>query len=90
MELAFLTLLLKDGANCVSRSVTINDEGIFKSWLAKDRGCANRVNKSLESGLVLIFPMEMTTFRAVGDKSIERRREHTEIANVHSIEIEEA
>ena len=37
MELAFLTPLLKDGANRISGGVTINDEGILEMRLTKDQ-----------------------------------------------------
>ena len=43
MELAFFTLLLKDGADRVSGGVAINDEWFFKTRLSKDRGCADSI-----------------------------------------------
>ena len=44
MELAFLTLLLKDGADSVCGGVAINDEGVVEMWLTKDQGHANGVD----------------------------------------------
>ena len=48
MELAFLTPLLKDSANCVGRGVAINNERIFKAGLAKDWGRADGVDEGLK------------------------------------------
>ena len=89
MELAFLTLLLKDGADSVSGGVAINNKRIFESGLTKDRGRANSVHKGLKGGFVFVFPMEFATFGAKRDKCIERGGQSAEIPNVHAIEVEE-
>ena len=89
MELAFLTPLLKDGADCVGGGVTIDDEGIFEARLMKDWGGANSVDKGLEGGLMFVVPMEAAALRTVGNQHIEWGREHAEILNVHAVEIEE-
>ena len=90
MELAFLTLLLKDGADRVSGCVAINNKGVFKARLTKDGSSAYSINKSLEGGFVLVFPMKLATFGTKGDECVKRGGEHTEVPNIHAIEIEEA
>ena len=89
MELAFLTPLLKDGADSIGRGIAIDDKGVFKLWLMKDRGHTNSIDKGLEGGLVLIFPVKATSFCAMGHQSIKWCGKHTEVINVHSVEIEE-
>ena len=89
MELAFLTLLLKDGADSVSGGVAIDNEGIFEAGLAEDRGRTNSINKRLKGRFVFIFPVEFATLSAKRDKCIERGSEGAKIPNVHAIEIEE-
>ena len=89
MELAFLTLLLKDGADRVSRGIAINNKGVFETGLVKDRGGAHGVDEGLEGRFVFIFPVKFATFSAESYKGVERSREHTEVPNVHAIEIEE-
>ena len=70
MELAFLTLLLKDGADSVSGGVAIYNERVFEAGLAKDGGRADGVNKGLEGGFVFILPVEATALRAKRDKGV--------------------
>ena len=90
MELAFLTPLLKDSADSVSGGVAIYDERVLKTWLTKNGGRTDGVDKGLEGGFVLVFPMKMTTFRIVSDQSVEWCGEHTEIADIHVVEIKES
>ena len=89
MELAFLTPLLKDGTQSVSGGIAINNEGFFKMGLSEDGGGANGVNESVKRGFVLVIPMESASLSTMGDKCIEWGGEHTEIADVHAIEVEE-
>ena len=88
MELAFLTPLLKDGAQSVSGGVAINNEGFIETGLSKNRGGANGVDKSVKRSFVLVIPVVSATFGAVGDECIKWDGEHTKIANVHAVEIE--
>ena len=64
MELAFLTLLLKDGADSVSGGVAIDDEGLIETGLTENRSRANGVDEHLEGGLVFTFPVEFAALRA--------------------------
>ena len=59
MELAFLTLLLKDGADRVGRGVAINDEGIFKTGLTKDGSGAYGIDKGLKGRFVFMLPVTL-------------------------------
>ena len=90
MELAFLTPLLKDSTDSISGGVTIDDEGVLETQLMKNRGHTDSIDKGLEGRFMLIFPMEMAPFCAVGDQSIERCGEQTEVVNVHAVEIKES
>ena len=90
MELAFLTPLLKNGAESISGGVTIDDKRFLKAWLSEDGGGADCVNKSVERGFVLIIPVKSAAFCAVGHKHVEQGGEHAEVADVHSVEIEKA
>ena len=90
MELAFLTLLLKNGAKSVSGGVAINNEGFLKTRLSENRGGANGVNQGLKGGFVLIFPVEFATFSAKCDECVERGGQEAEIPDIHVVEIEEA
>ena len=62
MELAFLTPLLKDGANRISRGVAINNEGVLKTWLSKNGCCADGVDKGLKGRFVFMIPMCYDSF----------------------------
>ena len=90
MELAFLTLLLKDGAQSIGGGIAINNEGVLKTWLSENGGGADCVDEGIECCLVLIFPVEFAAFSAVSDKRVKWSSQHAEVADVHSIEIEEA
>ena len=89
MELAFLTLLLKDGADSVSGGVAINNERVLESGLAKDRGRANGIHKGLKGGFVFVFPMKFATFGTERDECVEGSGQSAEISNVHAVEVEE-
>jgi hypothetical protein len=88
MELAFLTPLLKDGAKSVSGGVAINNEGLFKMWLSKNRSGANGVDESVKHGFMFVIPVESAAFSAVGYECIERGGEHAKVANIHPVEVE--
>ena len=90
MELAFLTLLLKDGANCVGRGVAINDEGVLEAGLAKDRGCTHGIDESLEGSFVFVFPIKFAALGTESYEGIKGSGEHAEVSNVHAVKIEEA
>jgi hypothetical protein len=89
VELAFLTLLLKDGANRVSGGVAINNKRVLETRLAKNGSGANGVDECLEGSFVFVFPVKFAAFRAESHESIEGGGQHTEISNVHAIKIEE-
>jgi hypothetical protein len=89
MELAFLTLLLKDGAQSISGGVAIDNEGFLKTGLPENWGGTNGVNKSVKRGFVFVVPMESAAFSAVGDECIKWGGEHAEIADIHAVEVEE-
>ena len=89
MELAFFTLLLKDGADSVSGGVAVNNKRIFESGLSKDGGRAHGIHKGLKSGFVFVFPMKLATFGTKRDKCVERGGQSAEISNVHAVEVEE-
>ena len=89
MELAFLTLLLKNGAKSVSGGVAIDYEGVLKTRLAKNRGRANGVDEGLEGGFVFVFPMKFAAFSTESYQGIERSGEHAEVPDVHAVEVEE-
>ena len=59
-------------------------------WLLEDRGSTHHINKSVKRGLVFIIPVKFAAFRSVGNKCIKWGGEHTEVANVHSVEVEKA
>ena len=90
MELAFLTLLLKDGAYSVCGGVAINHEWVLETWLAKDQGGANGVDKGLKCGFMFVLPVEFTTLGAKRDKRIERGCEEAEVSNVHAVKVEKS
>jgi hypothetical protein len=48
VELAFLTLLLKDGANSVSGSVAIHREWVLETGLTEDWSRTDGVDERLE------------------------------------------
>ena len=89
MELAFLTPLLKDSANGISRGVTINNKGVIEMGLAENWGCADSIDQGLKSRFVFIIPVKMTTFHAVSHKGVEWGSERTEITNIHAVKVEE-
>ena len=89
MELAFLTLLLKDGADSVSGGVAINDKGVLETGLSKDRGGTYGINECLEGRFMFIFPTEFATLGAECDEGIERGGQKTKVPDVHAIKIEE-
>ena len=90
MELAFLTPLLKNGAESIGRGVAINDKGFLKAWLSEDGGGANRIDEGVERGFMFIVPVELATLGAVGNERVKRGGEHAEITNVHLVEVEKA
>ena len=89
MELAFLTLLLKDGADGVSGGVTINNKRVVEARLPKDGGRANGVDECLEGRFVFVIPMKFATFSTERDKCVERGGEKAEVSDVHAVKIEE-
>ena len=89
MELAFLTPLLKDGANCVNRGVAINNEGLFKMRLSEYWGCADSIHQGLKSGFVFRVPMETTSLGTMCNEGVKWCSEHTKVQNVHAVEVEE-
>ena len=90
MELAFLTLLSKDGAKSVSRGVAIDNEGFIKTGLTKDRGGTDGVDESIERRFMFVIPVKSAPFCAVSDEGIQRGSEHAEIADIHVVEVEKA
>ena len=90
MELAFLTLLLKNSTDSICGGVAINDEWVVKTWLMKDQGHANGINKVLKGRLVFLLPVEFTAFSTICNERIEGSGQKTEISNVHAVEVEEA
>jgi hypothetical protein len=90
VELAFLTLLLKNGADSVSGGVAIDNKWVFKTGLTKDWSRANGVHECLEGRLVFGFPVKTTPFHAEGDESVQRSSEHAKVPDIHPIEVEEA
>ena len=72
MELAFLTLLLKDGANSVGGGVAIENKWVLETRLAEDWSRTDGIYECLEGGLVFILPVEAATFRTEGDKGVQR------------------
>ena len=86
MELAFLTLLLKDGAESISGGI----EQVIETWLTKDGGGANGIDKGIKCGFVFICPMEFAPLCAMGHKCIEWGSKHAEIVDIHAIEVEKA
>ena len=90
MELAFLTLLLKDGADSIHGGVAINHKWVLKTGLSKDGGHANGVDKCLERGLVFVFPVKFATFSAESDKRVKGGGQEAEVSNVHAVKIEES
>jgi hypothetical protein len=90
MELAFLTPLLKNGAESVSGGIAINDKGFLKAWLAKDGGGANRIDEGVKHGSMFIVPVELATLSAMGHERVKRGGEHAKTVDIHSVEIEKA
>jgi hypothetical protein len=90
VELAFLTLLLKDGADRVGRGVAINNKWVFESGLTKDGSRTYGVHESLKGRLVFVIPVEFAALSAKSHEGVEGCSEHTEVLNVHAIEVEEA
>ena len=90
MELAFLTPLLKDGANCISGGVAINNKRVVEAGLTKDWGRANSIDEGLEGRFMFVFPMKAAPFCAVSDESIEWSGQHAEVADIHVIKVEKA
>ena len=72
MELAFFTLLLKDGANSVGGGVAINNKRVFKAGLTKNWSRTNGIDECVEGRFVFEVPVKATAFRAERDKSVER------------------
>jgi hypothetical protein len=72
VELAFLTLLLKDGADSISRGVAVDHKGVVETRLVEDGGRANGIDKGLKSGFVFVFPMESTPLGTKCDKRVKR------------------
>ena len=54
MKLAFLTPLLKDGAQSVSRGVAINNEGFLETWLSENWSGANSICYAQALGVVVV------------------------------------
>ena len=71
MELAFLTLLLKDGADSVRGGVAINYKRVFETGLAEDWGRTNGIYERLKGGFMFIFPMEFTTLSTKRHECVE-------------------
>ena len=89
MELAFFTPLLKDGAKSVSGGVAIDKEGLFETGLSEDGGSANGVDESVKRSFVFIIPMEPAAFGTMGNECVEWGGEHTKVAYIHAIKVEE-
>jgi hypothetical protein len=89
VELAFFTLLLKDGADRVGGGVAIDNKWVFKAGLMKDWSCADGIDECLEGRLVFGLPVKAAAFCAKCDEGIQGSSEHAKIADVHPIEIEE-
>ena len=70
MELAFLTLLLKDGADSVGGGVAINYKWVLEMGLSKDRGRTYGIDECLEGRLMFVFPMEFATLSTKRDKCV--------------------
>ena len=90
MELAFLTPLLKNGAESVGGGVTIKNEGFLEAWLSENRGGAYCIDEGVKRGFMFIVPVELAAFSAVGNKRVKRCGKHAEVTNVHSVEVEKA
>jgi hypothetical protein len=71
VELAFLTLLLKDGADSIGGGVAVNYKWIFETWLTEDGSHTNGIDECLKGGFVFIFPMESTALSTKCDERIE-------------------
>ena len=82
MELAFFTLLLKDGAYSVCGGVAVDHKWVFEVWLAKDWGRANCIDEGVECGFVFILPVELTTLGTKHNERVERGSEEAKISNV--------
>ena len=90
MKLAFLTPLLKNGTKSVGGGIAIDNKGFFEAWLSEDRSGAHHIDECVKCGFVFVVPVKLATFSAVGNKCVKRGGEHTEVANVHAVEVEEA
>jgi hypothetical protein len=88
VELAFLTLLLKDSADSVGGGVAINYKWVLKMGLSKDRGRTNGIDECLEGRFVFIFPMKFATLSAECNECIEGGGQQTEVPDVHAIKVE--
>jgi hypothetical protein len=89
MELSFFTPLLKDGAESVSGGVAINNEGLLETGLSENGSGANGIDKSVKCSFVFVIPMKSATFGTMGDEGVEWGGEHTKVANVHAVKVEE-
>ena len=87
MELAFLTPLLKDGADHVGRGIAINNERVLKLGLMKDQGCTDSVDEGLKCRFMFVFPMKPATFCTMCHESVEWGCEHAEVSNIHAVKI---
>ena len=87
VELAFLTLLLKDGADSICGGVAIDHKWVFKSWLTKDRSCTNGIDKGLKGGFVLVLPMEFAALGAERNECVKGGGKEAEVPDVHAIKV---
>ena len=71
VELAFLTLLLKDGADSVSGGVAIDYKWVLETGLSKDGGHTDGIDERLKRGLMFIFPKKLATLSAKCDEHVE-------------------
>ena len=90
MELAFLTPLLKNGAESIGGGVAINNKGFLEAWLSENGSSANGVDESIKCSFVFIIPVESAAFSTVSDERVEQGSEHAEVANIHSVKVEKA
>jgi hypothetical protein len=81
---------LKDGAESIGGGVTIDDKGFLEVWLSENRGGAYHINKSIKCSFMFIIPVESAALGAVGNERVEWGGEHTEVLNVHAVEVEKA
>ena len=88
MELAFLTPLLKNGAESIGRGIAINNKRFLETRLAENGGGTHRINESIKRSFVFVVPVEFAPFRTVGNECIKRGGQHAKVANVHLVKVE--